>query len=528
MSGPPDFPTSPDQLRAWVEALSSDEVMRLAESIGDDAVTGSPATPDFAFVERDNPPIELPDPPDEPVLLTVHLELDGTAPPVWRRLTIPGDLDLGRLHDVLQAAMGWTDSHLHRFCPGEKTYDTPYFVTDFDLSEGDEGTLEADARLDQVLREPGDTLTYEYDFGDGWMHTLRLESTDPLPDPPDAEASEAAEAGSAAYPLVCLAGEGACPPEDVGGIYGYEDVAGWLRAGGSDDHEFDNGLTADEMRRWLPDGWHPDEFDRDEVNAALARLAPRDTDVALGELPPELIELIEALPTTARFDVDDWLSAPGWDEQVTFTPELATTLTTPVRLVLEAVGDGLDLTAAGYLPPRVVQSIFEALGLDGEWFGKGNREDQTRPVAVLRDEVRRMGLIRKSKGRLLPTTLGRRLRDDPVWLLDHVLTRLGTPGPDFDRIATRLSLLAIAGGVPAGIVRAEWRDQGVLAEAVCRVLAFAGWLHAGGGWAQRGDVIRATMEPLTVLRQMLRCVEDPTARETVARDVARASLQRMD
>lgn len=219
---------------------------------------------------------------------------------------------------------------------------------------------------------------------------------------------------------------------------------------------------------------------------------------------------------------------PGWDEQVTFTAELAATLTTPVRLVLDAVGDGLDLTAAGYLPPRVVQSIFDALRLDGEWFGKGNREDQTRPVALLREAVRRMGLIRKAKGRLLPTALGRRLRDDPVWLLDHVVTRLGTPGADFDRIATRLSLLAIAGGVPVASVRAEWRDQGVLAEAVCRVLAFTGWRHPGGGGVDRADVVRATREPLTVLRQMLRCVEDPTARATVARDVARASLQRMD
>jgi hypothetical protein len=60
------------------------------------------------------------------------------------------------------------------------------------------------------------------------------------------------------------------------------------------------------------------------------------------------------------------------------------------------------------------------------------------------------------------------------------------------------------------------------------VLAFAGWRHPGGGRVDRGDVIRATREPLTVLRQMLRCVEDPTARTTVARDVARASLQRMD
>ena len=73
---------------------------------------------------------------------------------------------------------------------------------------------------------------------------------------------------SAAYPLVCLAGKRACPPEDVGGVGGYEEVAAWVRAGGDDAHVFDNGLTGEEIREWLPDGWHPDDFDRDEVNAA--------------------------------------------------------------------------------------------------------------------------------------------------------------------------------------------------------------------------------------------------------------------
>lgn len=219
-----------------------------------------------------NPTIDLPDPPTEPLLLTVRVSLDETDPEVWRRLTIPGDLDLGRVHDALQEAMGWTDSHLHRFCLGDP-YDSPYFVTEYDLEEGDEGTLETDARLGQLLREPGDTVTYEYDFGDGWTHTVLLESVGPMPGPAVSGASAAA-AGSAAYPLVCLAGERACPPEDVGGIPGYEEVAEWVRAGEDRRHTFDNGLTAAEMRAWLPDGWHPDLFDLDEVNAALSRLVP--------------------------------------------------------------------------------------------------------------------------------------------------------------------------------------------------------------------------------------------------------------
>ena len=132
--------------------------------------------------DRRNPAIHLPDPPDAPVLLTVRISLRGTRPEVWRRFTIPGDLDLGKVHDALQQVMGWTDSHLHHFSLGDP-YRSPYFLTEFDVDEGEHGTVETEARLDQVLHDPGDTLTYEYDFGDGWTHALKLESVDPLPEP---------------------------------------------------------------------------------------------------------------------------------------------------------------------------------------------------------------------------------------------------------------------------------------------------------------------------------------------------------
>jgi len=107
-------------------------------------------------------------PPDEPSLLTLTIELRGSKPRIWRRLSLPGDLTLDVVHSLFQAAMGWSDSHLHRFQPGAgQGYNQPYFVTDFDEDEGDEGTREDCVRLDQVLRGPGDRLTYLYDFGEG-------------------------------------------------------------------------------------------------------------------------------------------------------------------------------------------------------------------------------------------------------------------------------------------------------------------------------------------------------------------------
>ena len=138
-----------------------------------------------------------------------------------------------------------------------------------------------------------------------------------------------------------------------------------------------NGLTTQEMTNWLPDGWDPDRFDLDEVNAALARLVPRDLDTALGELPPSLIQVIDRVSTLARFELYDWLAAPGWDEPDDFTEAEATALTTPCRVLLDAVGAGLTLTGAGYLPPRVVKEVFTGARMTEDWPGAGNREDLT-------------------------------------------------------------------------------------------------------------------------------------------------------
>lgn len=525
MTQPPDLPRTPAEIKAWVECLSADQLMGMTQAMMGGVLGQAPGAEDLSPFERGNPPIDLPAPPDEPVLLTVRLVLEDTKPEVWRRLTIPGKLHLGAVHDALQQAMGWTDSHLHRFRAGA-AYDSPFFVTPFDVEEGDDGTLETDARLDQVLREAGDQLTYEYDFGDGWTHTLTLERVDPMPAPTPGAGAE--QASPAAYPLACLAGEYACPPEDVGGTPGHEDVAEWIRGGEDPRHRFATGLTPDEMREWLPDGWHPDHFDLDEINAALARLVPRDTETALSQLPRELIQVIDRLHTAARFDIDDWLAAPGWAEPVTFTQAEAEALMTPYRAVLDAVGDGLSLTAAGYLPPRFVESIFEQAKLAEEWIGKGNREDLTPPVYDLRERVRRFGLIRKAKGRLLPTAKALRVRDDPEGLLDLVLTRVALDGEEFDRLAGGLVLVSVVGGVPLTIGR--WGEvESSAFEAVGHALSIAGWRAGDGQPLERRAAAhgaRAFNEPMA---QMVKCADgDAEIALDLTRRLALAILRRMD
>lgn len=173
--------------------------------------------------------------------LRLRLDLLGSEPAIWRRLTVPAAISLDRFHDVLQVAMGWSDSHLHRFETGEGArYTVPYpgIPLDGDLDE-------RGVRLGSLLAAPGDALLYEYDFGDGWEHAVVLEATEP--DGPDG--------------AVCLDGAGACPPEDSGGVWTYNEQRPAYADPSHPDHA--------ELAEWLGDPFDPDRFDVAEANRRL-------------------------------------------------------------------------------------------------------------------------------------------------------------------------------------------------------------------------------------------------------------------
>lgn len=192
--------------------------------------------------------------------------------------------------------------------------------------------------------------------------------------------------------------------------------------------------------------------------------------------------------------------------------------------MLDIVGDGITLTAAGYLPPRVVEQIFTTLGLSDEWVGKGNREDLTPPVADLREAVRSIGLIRKVKGRLVPTAVGRRLADDPERLLAYAAQRLPLEKEGFGRLAILVLLLAVGGGVPFG--SSDWSSPGReqrdnLIDTVVRVLTDAGW-GTDTRALERLDVMRATMPTCDLLDIMLRDDASSAVTATLARLILRS------
>lgn len=176
--------------------------------------------------------------------LQLKLSLRGMSkPPVWRRLLVPADTRLDRLHDVVQTAMGWTDTHLHVFCTAVGDYGIP----DPELEFRDERA----AVLSQFLKQPGDRIRYAYDFGDGWEHDIELEQR---------------LAGDAVKRVpTCLAGKGACPPEDCGGPWGYADLKDALADPRHEDHE--------DMRDWLgldsAEDFDPAACDLGEINDVL-------------------------------------------------------------------------------------------------------------------------------------------------------------------------------------------------------------------------------------------------------------------
>lgn len=174
----------------------------------------------------------------------LKVTLRGSKPPIWRRIQVRSDTTLPRLHHILQAAMGWSDYHLHLFNIEGDDYSEP------DPEYGDDMLNERSVRLGAFVQGPGFKFIYEYDFCDSWRHDVLVEKI-LLPE------------AAAQYP-VCLAGKRACPPEDCGGIGGYAYFLDAIRDPQHEEH--------DELLEWIGGSFDPEAFDLDEVNLRLSSI----------------------------------------------------------------------------------------------------------------------------------------------------------------------------------------------------------------------------------------------------------------
>jgi Plasmid pRiA4b ORF-3-like protein len=181
--------------------------------------------------------------PGDPVLQLRVTLADVDGPPVWRRLVVPAGYTLDRVHGVIQAAMGWQNYHLHTFWIAGREYGPAYL--DDELETLDEKQF----RIGDLVKA-GDLAGYGYDFGDGWEHELAV------------EAGTTADAVTV-YPA-CIAGEGACPPEDCGGPGGFAELKKLLTGPPSPERK--------EMRVWAGEDYNRAHFDLAAANTAAGSI----------------------------------------------------------------------------------------------------------------------------------------------------------------------------------------------------------------------------------------------------------------
>ncbi len=176
----------------------------------------------------------------------LKITLEGVEPPIWRRVLVPGDIKLGALHSVIQEAMGWTDSHLHMFEVGDDRY------SDLDFEWEDDDVKDAwKVRLHDVAPKVNDSFIYVYDMGDGWRHEVVVEAIPP------------SDPRFKGVP-VCIDGARACPPEDCGGIGGYEDFLTAISDPSHEEHK--------NMLSWVGGNFDPEALDLTAINKSLTKL----------------------------------------------------------------------------------------------------------------------------------------------------------------------------------------------------------------------------------------------------------------
>ena len=171
----------------------------------------------------------------------LKITLKGSRPPIWRRIQIAADTKLSKLHDILQIVMGWQNCHLHQFDIYGEIYSEP------NPDDWEPVLDENKVKLNRLIRQEKEWFLYEYDFGDYWEHIIVVEKILPADE-------------SVRYP-VCIKGKRCCPPEDCGGIYGYEEFLKAVRDPENPEHE--------EMLEWAGEDIDPERFVPEEVNLRL-------------------------------------------------------------------------------------------------------------------------------------------------------------------------------------------------------------------------------------------------------------------
>lgn len=452
-----------------------------------------------------------------PALLRLRVSILESDPEIWRQLEVDAELSLAELHDLLQIAFGWRESHLHNFSdhdPFARRLDLPRIGRSpriwgpDDPDNDDEDELpEGEWSLARVFDEFDGPLYYEYDFGDRWIHQIELiERIDNTQGAPKAR---------------LLGGERRGPLEDSGGTQGYREKLDIVADPRHPEHE-----KITEWMRWVAGPWipsDPDALDNDHANrefavrfdhglgmsglqtdALPARLKPAEHDAGAGRSEPLLpddaaiVDVVERLPVPLRSELRGLLYSSGALSAAEIDADTAAAMVEPfLWLVRRAGAEGIRLTQAGWLPPTVVSESMHELGWVDRSIGKANREDQTPPIARLRDDATRLGLLRKKNGALLATATGRRYLDDPVglwWMLADSFLRRARSAAERD-IRTLLAL-----DVATGRANGNATDIGYDMSGILFGLEALGWANPNGESLTEDTIARPVYEAVDTLK----------------------------
>ena len=407
--------------------------------------------------------------------VTLHIDLRDARPSVTRDVLLPWDAPLPLVSSVIQQVMGWEGYHLHGFTRGGEFWGAaPRWTAD--PRDGDEAS-EQDASLRTLLPTQDAVATYVYDYGDSWELRLTITET---------HEEDCAD-------LRILAATGGHVLEECGGIPGYaalveaaqatadqrpltEDQAQLLEwalevsglEGTSALHEWLTRFDAAGARARLaalpaPDppeaeGSPVDDHPGDLVPAGAEAGSPDGSLVGdhpgdhplVVRLPPGVVRdsLRRAFLTAVRRQptpLAQMVLDARLEDTEALTPEDCAELTGGLRRYLEHVGDGLSLTASGYLRPADALALAAALGLDDDYLGRLRREADTRALLVICHALTRMRILRRTKERLTVTEAARTALSDPQALLDLVVSRLPVERQDMDRLIALTTVLDLAG-----------------------------------------------------------------------------------
>lgn len=417
-------------------------------------------------------------------LYTLKIQLHGSEPLIWRRVEVDGAMSLERFHIVLQAALGWTNSHLHAFTSenpferslGSARANTHTWLDAGSIAEGLDGEDELDTTIAQACEQSGGVIWYQYDFGDSWMHTIAVEST---------------RIANSGEPIArILDGAMRVPLEDSGGLHGWYEML-----------KLESGKSATDGKEYLLEWLHSHTGYFTPVDPELFEVAAANLQLRLymGGSQPDKSRKYEQTLNPATFGkstAGTWISTINVHAGLVLSDalyhlginvlEAPSTPIMPVDAphamasiqwwIRACEGLGLPLTAAGYLSPSVIPEVIEGIGWEHEDFVQvgAKTEVHLHTLHNFRLALIDMSLLKVQGKRLVSTPTAVRLANDPAKLWAHLAKRALNSKRERDiNDATMLALIAAAGPSDA--------EKNTLTARINEGMRLLGYLNYEGG-----------------------------------------------